>query len=101
MIFPNALIRDRWTAIYRWIGRPYNQGMHHITDTTIKEGQIVLSNLPFPEGQQVRVVVARVDGPVEATASIHEIRRLLKGGVERFDDPFEPAISLNSWEMLK
>ena len=33
--------------------------------------------------------------------SIEEVRRQLKGGVERFDDPFEPMIPGEDWEMLK
>ena len=35
------------------------------------------------------------------TRSIHEVRELLKNGVERFDEPSEPMIPTDSWEMQK
>ncbi|HEX4794909.1 MAG TPA: hypothetical protein VH370_14005 [Humisphaera sp.] len=72
--------------------------MHQIHDAIIHDGKLVLSDLPFADGQHVRVVVDAV--PV-LSASIHEVRLSLKGGVERFDDPFEPMIPLDVWEMNK
>jgi hypothetical protein len=73
--------------------------MHQINDAVVKGGQLILSDLPFAEGQHVRVFVAEV--AIRPTASIHEIRRTLKGGVEHFDDPFEPLIPNENWEMLR
>jgi hypothetical protein len=75
--------------------------MHHIDNAVVKGGKIVLSDLPFAEGQLVRIVVAEADAQSAKKASIHEIRCLLKGGVERLDDPFEPMIPADHWEMLK
>jgi hypothetical protein len=58
-------------------------------------------DLPFAEGQHVRIIVAERDaGPVQRLP-IAEVRRQLKGGVERFDDPFEPMIPGGDWEMFK
>ena len=79
----------------------YNPDMHQINDAVVMDGKLVLSDLPFAEGQHVRIVVAEADQPLTTMVSIHEIRRLLSGGVERFDDPFEPMIPQESWEMLK
>jgi hypothetical protein len=75
--------------------------MHRINDVVVRDGKLVLSGLPFAEGQHVQVVVSEVQpGPVKR-ATIAEVRAALRGCVERYDDPFEPAIPLDSWEMLK
>lgn len=76
--------------------------MHRIDDAIVKGGKIVLSNLPFADGQHVRVIVAEHDAaPPVVRVPIEEVRRQLKGGVERFDDPFGPMIPAEDWEMLK
>jgi hypothetical protein len=75
--------------------------MHQINDAIVHGGKLVLSGLPFAEGQHVRVVVAETDAPIPKRLSIEEVRKLLSGGVERFDDPFEPMIPTDQWEMLK
>ena len=80
---------------------PYNPDMHQINDAVVMDGKLMLSNLPFAEGQHVRIVVEEADEPLTTMVSIHEIRRLLAGGVERFDDALEPIIPQESWEMLK
>ena len=59
----------------------------------------MLSDLPFAEGQHVEVVVAEKE--VTKKASIQEVRSALRGSIERYDDPFEPMIPPESWEMLK
>jgi hypothetical protein len=79
----------------------YNYDMHRISDAIVNGGKVVLSDLPFPDGQHVRVVVEEADADLANRVSIDEVRRLLEGGVERFDDPFEPMIPPESWEMLK
>lgn len=81
--------------------RRYNGNMHQIDDAIVREGRLVLSNLPFAEGQHVRIFVAELDVPPLKKASIGEIRQLLKAGVERFDDPFGPMIPVENWELLK
>ena len=75
--------------------------MHQIDDAIVRGGKIVLSDLPFADGQHVRVIVSESDLPPVRRLSIEEVRRKLKGGVERFDDPFEPMIPTGDWEMLK
>jgi hypothetical protein len=73
--------------------------MHQIDDAIIRDGKLELSNLPFADGQHVRVLMT--ERPQERPLSIHQIRQMLKGGVERFEDPFEPMIPTDQWEMLK
>ena len=74
--------------------------MHEINDAIVQGGKIVLSQLPFADGQHVRIIVTETT-TADQRLSIQEVRRILQGGVERFDDPFEPMIPSESWEMLK
>jgi hypothetical protein len=78
----------------------YNTEMHRINDAVVQGGKLLLTDLPFADGQHVQIVVAEADA-VQSRLPIAEVRRLLKGGVERFDDPFEPLIPADHWEMLK
>jgi len=74
--------------------------VHQINDAIVQGGQIVLSHLPFADGQRVRVIVAETNEP-NGRIPIQKVREILKGGVARFDDPFEPMIPSENWEMLK
>lgn len=75
--------------------------MHRIDDAIVQGGKLVLSGLPFPEGQHVRVIVEETKGSDRPRLPIAEVRRLLRGGVKRYDDPFAPAIPPEDWEMLR
>jgi hypothetical protein len=68
----------------------------------IEKGQLVVPNLPFAEGQAVRFVVCE-DGPSpkQKKAPIAWVRQQLAGSVSHFEDPTEPMIPPDSWEMLK
>lgn len=79
--------------------RTIDHMLRHRTDQVVQQGRVVLSNLPFPDGQRVEIVVT--DANAAARKPIAEIRRLLHGGVERFDEPFETAIPSDAWEMLQ
>ncbi|MGA2233317.1 MAG: hypothetical protein ABSH22_20635 [Tepidisphaeraceae bacterium] len=74
--------------------------MHEINDAIVQGGRIVLSHLPFADGQRVRVWLSQAD-EVNRRIPIKQVRQALKGGVERFEDPFEPMIPGESWEMHK
>jgi len=75
--------------------------MHRINDVVVKDGKLTLSNLPFAEGQHVQVIVSELEALPRERATIGEVRAALRGCVERYDDPFEPAIPIDNWEMLK
>jgi hypothetical protein len=75
--------------------------MHQVQDAIVRGGRVVLSDLPFADGQHVQIVISGNDSLPVVPASIHEVRRLLRGGVEHFDEPFEPLIPENDWEMHK
>lgn len=74
--------------------------MHRIDDAVVHGGKLVLSHLPFADGQRVRVIVAE-NGALGKKLSIADVRSQLNGGVEGFDDPFEPMIPPTDWDMLK
>jgi hypothetical protein len=76
--------------------------MHQVNDAIVKGGKLTISHLPFAEGQRVKVVITEENGtaPMQRRP-IAEVRQMLKGGVERFDDPCEPMIPTETWEMLK
>jgi hypothetical protein len=75
----------------------YNSGVIQIADVIVRDGQVELPRLPFADGQHVRITI----DALPPTRNIHEVRELLKNGVERFDEPFEPMIPTDSWEMQK
>jgi hypothetical protein len=72
---------------------------HHVEQAVVRGHQLILSDLPFADGNRVDVTLTESSG--EARRSIDEIRALLRGGVEKFDDPFEPMIPTDAWEMFK
>ncbi len=75
--------------------------MHEINDLIVQKGKIVLTQLPYADGQHVRVIVVEAEAQPAKRASISEIRQLLKGSVERFDEPTVPMIPNELWEILK
>lgn len=72
--------------------------MHRINDAIVRDGKLVLSDLPFSEGQHVRILVE--ENP-QAPLSIQQVRAMLKGAVIQFDNPFEAMLPVDSWEILK
>lgn len=75
--------------------------MHQIDHVIVREGKVVLTGLPFADGQAVTISVALDEPSQRASRSIAEVRQVLKGGVERFDEPCEPMIPPEQWEMLR
>lgn len=76
--------------------------MVQVQEVVVRGGQVVIDGLPFEDGQHVRVSVETT--AVEAASvqrSIAEIRRIVAGSSDRLDDPGEPMIPLDSWDMLK
>jgi len=68
-----------------------------VEQAQVRGGQVVISGLPMPDGK-VDVIVSDAH---PARRNINEVRGLLRGGVERYDETFEPVISPDAWEMLK
>lgn len=71
----------------------------HVSQETVHGGRVVLSDLSFEDGQCVEVAVAKL--PSLNRQSIANVRRQLRGQVERYDDPFEPAAPPEDWQVLR
>lgn len=75
--------------------------MHQIDHVIVREGKVILTGLPFADGQTVTISVVGDESKQRTSRSIAEVRQVLRGGVERFDEPFEPMIPAEQWEMLR
>ena len=72
--------------------------MVRIEDAIVKNGQVTLSRLPFPDGARVTVTV----NETTSNKSIDEVRESLRGTVIYHDyDPSEPVIDPSEWDVLK
>lgn len=76
--------------------------MYEVNDVVVHDGKIEVAHVPFANGQRVRVTVAE-STPLSSSKriSIARVRGILRGSVEHFDDPCEPMIPAEDWEMLK
>lgn len=69
----------------------------HRTETVIQSnGSVTLINLPFEEGETVEIIVLEAKSKTET-----ENPYPLRGTLYKYEDPFEPATSLEDWEVLK
>ena len=70
----------------------------HISDLKVQNGKIVLENLPFSDGAKVDVTIS---GAANGNVDRVEAKRLLRGSVVKYDDPFGPAAPIEDWEVLR
>ncbi|PNW55001.1 UNVERIFIED_CONTAM: hypothetical protein BEN50_08985 [Euhalothece sp. KZN 001] len=68
---------------------------HKLTAKLSKDGELVLTNLPFYAGETVEVIVLAPSNQPNSSQSP------LEGSVIRYDEPFESAVSTEDWEALK
>jgi len=66
---------------------------YRLEATVSKDGMVTVASLPFKAGQRVEIIILPV---VEPRAGQGHER--LRGMVERYDDPFEPAAHPDDWE---
>lgn len=59
-------------------------------------GRVVLENLPFDDGDMVEVIVLEANGEMPRS-SVNP----LKGALLKYDDPFEPAVPPEDWDVQK
>jgi hypothetical protein len=69
---------------------------HRIETSLTENGKLSLKNLPFKKGDEVEIII--LDRSSSKTISDGD---LLRGTVIRYDEPFEPATSVEDWEALK
>ncbi|HEY4641473.1 MAG TPA: hypothetical protein VII75_09035 [Thermoanaerobaculia bacterium] len=66
---------------------------HKIKTVVLKDGTVVLDDLPVLEGDEIEVVINVLD-PIPVTYP-------LRGAPFRYDDPFGPAVDPSEWDALK
>jgi hypothetical protein len=66
---------------------------HKLKVVVLKNGKIVIDDLPVVEGDEVEVSVQILDR-VPVTYPLH-------GAPFRYDDPFGPAVDPSEWDALK
>ena len=67
----------------------------HRADTTVSgDGSVTVRGLPFPEGEEVEVIV--LPRPRRGTETVDPVS--LRGSVRRYDEPLGPAASADDWE---
>ncbi|GAB4546772.1 MAG: hypothetical protein Tsb0014_41380 [Pleurocapsa sp.] len=69
---------------------------HRIETAFTEDGKLSLQNLPFKKGDEVEIII--VERNLSETSSV---THPLKGTVIRYDAPFEPATSVEDWEVLQ
>ncbi len=68
---------------------------HRIEKVVQSNGTIVLENLPFAEGETVEIIIVKSDTESEKK------RYPLRGTSYKYEEPFEPAVPVEDWEVLK
>ena len=68
---------------------------HRTRATVSDDGSVTVGGLPFPQGEEVDVVVlpSRQPGESESVG-----RTSLRGSVRAYARPFEPATDADEWE---
>ncbi|MDJ1183098.1 hypothetical protein [Roseofilum casamattae] len=66
---------------------------HKLATTFIENGTLILKDLPFQAGDSVEIIILqqpqRSEYPLQGKQPY------------RYDDPFEPAVSVEDWDVLK
>lgn len=70
--------------------------MDRTTEAIVQNGRVVIDDLPFVDGQRVRIIVSD-----RLPRSIADVRAELRGAVDKFESPEEPMIPIDSWETLR
>ncbi len=73
---------------------------HKLAATLMEDGTLVLQGLPFHAGDTVEIIILeqpKAELPNQASQADYP----LQGTVLRYDDPFEPAVPAEDWEVLK
>lgn len=60
---------------------------HRAQSTVSEDGSVTVRGVPFSEGDEVEVIVLPRPRPTDRAPGL----RPLRGSVNRYDDPFEPA----------
>ncbi|BAY25340.1 hypothetical protein NIES2100_51460 [Calothrix sp. NIES-2100] len=69
---------------------------HRIETTLTEDGTLILKDLPFQAGETVEIIILESQTHPQKANPYP-----LRGTVYRYDDPFEPAVPLEDWEVYK
>jgi hypothetical protein len=72
---------------------------HKLAATLMEDGTLVLKGLPFHAGDSVEIIILeqpKEERPRQTSQGDYP----LQGTVLRYDDPFEPAVPDEDWEVL-
>jgi hypothetical protein len=72
---------------------------HKIEAVLSENGTLVLEGLPFQAGEAVEVII--LERPKPQSISSPSLPFPLQGTVLIYQDPFEPAVAPEDWEVLK
>ena len=72
---------------------------YRIETTLTENGTLTLQGLPFQAGEPIEIIVLERQGKPSDSKDSNPYP--LRGTVIRYDDPFEPTISPEDWEVLK
>lgn len=73
---------------------------HKLAATLVEDGTLVLKGLPFHAGDTVEIIILE-QPKEERLRQSYPGDYPLQGTVLRYDDPFEPAVPAEDWEVLK
>ena len=77
---------------------------HKLSTTFTEDGQLVLTGLPFHAGDTVEIILVEQLREQKSSQSTNQSTKSeypLQGTVLGYDDPFEPAVSAEDWQVLK
>ncbi|MCY7277041.1 MAG: hypothetical protein LH702_25765 [Phormidesmis sp. CAN_BIN44] len=76
---------------------------HKVETVLSEDGTLMLKGLPFHAGDAVEVIILERGGQSERTVAAQEESNLfpLRGTVLHYEEPFEPAVPLDDWEVLR
>ncbi|MEL6382055.1 MAG: hypothetical protein AAFQ89_06210 [Cyanobacteria bacterium J06626_18] len=69
--------------------------------TLTEDGALILKGLPFQAGNSVEIIILEQSPIPQAKVATASSEQPLRGTVIRYDDPFEPAVAAEEWEILQ
>lgn len=59
--------------------------------------KVLINDVPFEDGQEVEISISLKDG----NDNSEMLKDSLKGSVLKYDNPFDPVVTSEDWELLK
>jgi hypothetical protein len=75
--------------------------VHKVTITFSEDGKLELTGLPFHAGETVEIIFLEQPKQQQSSQKSSPEYLLQVKQPYRYDDPFEPAVPAEDWEVLK